>query len=155
MKLTNSDIHCSKYKTANIVVGCGYHVPDLKDTKTYSSNPKQKLVYELIMDYPNLFAINANTELEIKATNYVKKYGVWWKTKADKIEAVFSICKPTIDCTEYGNPYIYWHIENDSQLNEDVGKWDTDDVTVKPNYVSVDYYVTDLGSTFGPYNLHW
>jgi hypothetical protein len=150
----NTTTHCNKSLCKNIDVGCGSKVPDIYGWKVYSSSPQQKFYYELEMDYKNLF--EAQTTIRAIAKNYVHKYGKWWTAKADKIEYKFSICRPTYNCSEYGNPYPLEGSElNKSKLSHDIWSVSTSEVTVKPNYVSGDFYVTDLGQKFGPYNLHW
>lgn len=150
----NTTTHCNKSLCKNIDAGCGYRVPDIDGEHVYSPSPEQKFVYELIMDYKNFY--ESNTYIRVAATNYVYKWPKWWTTKADKIEYKFSICKPTTYCSSYndiGTPDGF--VTNKSKLREDIWWEDTEDVSVKPNYASVDFHATDLGAKFGPYRLHW
>ena len=150
----NKTTHCNKSLCKNIDAGCGYRVPDIEGEHVYSPNPEQKLIYKLIIDYKNFY--ESDTYIRVAATNYIYKWPKWWTAKANKIEYEFSICKPTTYCSEYndiGTPGN--SVTNKSKLREDIWWEDTDDVTVKPNYVSVDFHVTDLGAKFGTYNLHW
>ena len=146
---------CKKFRSKKILVGCGDKVSDIHGEKEYQSNPRRKLVYELEMDYA--WFLQSYTYFNIKATNKKKFFGFWKKTKAKKLEADVLISRITFDCSQYsdlGKPLFVE--DNKSKLRVMADIFDTKDVTVKPGYVSVDFYVTgDNNIKHGPFNLTW
>ena len=152
-----TDTGCNNTKCKTIFTGCGFEPDDIDAENEYHPDyPRRKAKYELYVDYPGIFSSDA-TRVIGEVRNYAKNWFWWYKTKADKLEVdwvndsrVIWECSDMVFCW-YGDSNT-----NKSKLKSTCSHSVSDDkVTVKPGYVTGDFYVTECGDRYGPFTLGW
>jgi len=149
---------CNNTICKTIFTGCGFEPPDKEGEDEYHpDSPRRKIEYELYVDYPGFFSTDA-TRVIGEIRNYAKNWFWWYKIKTDKLEVKWvNNSKVIWSCSE-----IEFCDYGDSNTNKKRLKatcassvYDDEIVTVKPGYVTAEFYVTYDGDRYGPFTLGW
>ncbi len=153
-----TDTGCNTTICKTIYTGCGLEPPfKHKENEYYSqSNKRRKLKYYLYVDYPGIFSTDG-IRTKAKSKNYYKTWFGWYRTKADKLEINYiDNSKIIYDCQDIVFCWYGCENTNKSILNCSCSvAVQADIVTVKPGYVTAEFFVTEFGHRYGPYYLKW